>query len=104
MNYRRIAVAVIVFAGMCAAVALLSISPIDWSQWQPATCMPAGCFCEAVQEASSVRQPANTWSSMAYALVGVLVIAHAPAGGANRMRSTRLHPFIFGISAIAIGL
>jgi hypothetical protein len=36
--------------------------------------------------------------------VGVLVIAHAPAGGANRMRSTRLHPFIFGISAIAIGL
>jgi hypothetical protein len=104
MSARRIAVALIAFAGMCAGVAWLSVSQIDWSGWRAATCMPANCFCEAVRGETGVRQPVNAWSSLAFAWVGVLVMAYAPEEGANRMRVTRLHPFLFGLSAIVIGL
>jgi len=39
-----------------------------WTTWRPATCLPDDCFCEALRE-SLIRQPANTWSSFAFALV-----------------------------------
>lgn len=104
MSARRIALALIAFAGMCGFVALLSVAQIDWSGWRPATCMPADCFCELVRGDMGLRQPVNTWSSLAFAWVGVWVMAYAPADGANRMRNTRLHPFLLGLSAIVIGL
>ncbi len=40
--------------------------------WGPATCLPADCFCEALRD-SLVRQPANTWSSMAFVLAAVWI-------------------------------
>jgi hypothetical protein len=43
-----------------------------WDGWAPATCMPAGCFCEALAE-QTIRQPVNTWSSFAFVLAAVWV-------------------------------
>lgn len=40
--------------------------------WRPATCLPADCFCEALRD-SLVRQPANTWSSLAFVLAAVWI-------------------------------
>lgn len=40
--------------------------------WRPATCLPADCFCEAVRD-SLVRQPANTWSSLAFVVAALWV-------------------------------
>lgn len=38
----------------------------------PATCLPDDCFCEAVRD-SLVRQPANTWSSLAFVVVALWI-------------------------------
>jgi hypothetical protein len=103
MSTRRITVALLAFAGLCAGVAFLSLAQIDWSGWQQATCMPADCFCELVRGDAGLRQPVNAWSSLAFAWVGVWVMAYAPENGDNRMRATQLHPFIFGLSAVVIG-
>jgi hypothetical protein len=44
----------------------------------PATCLPDGCFCEAVRSAG-IAQPANFWSSFAFVGVAMLLwIKRAP--------------------------
>ncbi|MBE2251956.1 MAG: ceramidase domain-containing protein [Myxococcus sp.] len=43
-----------------------------WTDWTPATCMPDSCFCEAVRE-GAVRQPANTWSSLAFCVAAAVM-------------------------------
>src|SRR5688572_22117478 len=41
--------------------------------WKPASCMPDGCFCEAIRD-GVIRQPLNALSSLAFVIVGVLVV------------------------------
>lgn len=48
--------------------------PGPWENWRPATCLPDDCFCEALHE-GLVRQPANTWSSLAFLLVALWAAA-----------------------------
>lgn len=43
-----------------------------WAGWRPATCLPDRCFCEAIH-AGIIRQPANTWSSLAFVLAAFWV-------------------------------
>ncbi len=45
-----------------------------WASWRPATCLPDHCFCEGLRE-SLIRQPANTWSSLAFVAVALWVAA-----------------------------
>ena len=45
-----------------------------WASWRPATCLPDDCFCEALRD-SLVRQPANTWSSLAFVAAALWVAA-----------------------------
>ncbi|MEO8358755.1 MAG: ceramidase domain-containing protein [Vicinamibacteria bacterium] len=61
-------------------LAVLGLFTAPWSIWRPATCLPSNCFCEAVGD-GLIRQPANTWSSFAFVLVGVWVL--------SRLRGTR---------------
>src|SRR5688572_29172030 len=61
-----IVAAVIVLA---TGLILLSLPVRLWDDWQPASCLATGCFCEAVNNFSAVRQQANTWSSLAYVIV-----------------------------------
>lgn len=51
----------------------LPLAP-PWSSWRPATCLPDDCFCEGIRE-SIIRQPANTWSSLAFVIVAIWVAA-----------------------------
>jgi len=51
----------------------LQASGLHWEDQRPAVCMPDGCFCEAVR-AATIRQPSNTWSCLAYAQAGFLIL------------------------------
>ena len=68
-----------------------------WESWRQATCMPSGCFCEAVGE-GWLRQPANTWSSLAFVLVAVWIGVQQVDG---RFRSLQM---VFVASATLVGL
>lgn len=87
-------------------ISLLFISSlnINWEMWRIATCMPDNCFCEMIRFDKTVRQPANTWSSMIFTLVGLCIAAHA----LNRITSThqlsKSLALILSAALILIGL
>ena len=90
------------------ASALLSLGLVfaAWGGWKGRAnrCIEEdGCYCEAFQP-GSVRQPANTWSCLAFVAAGLLCAAHAvrredPRG--SRLASTVFHP---ALCATAIAL
>ena len=84
----------VVISGLCAVFASASL-PIDWSTWRPATCWPDACFCEAIS-AGSIRQPIDTWSNLAFVIVGMIVAADRVWRRPDRL--------IFAWACIAIGL
>ena len=43
-----------------------------WEGWQPATCMPSDCFCEAIGP-TLIKQPINTISSFLFVVVGFVI-------------------------------
>ncbi len=49
-----------------------------------ASCLPDACFCEQVGS-GLIRQPANTVSSLAFVLAGMVVWSLSPSEGANRL-------------------
>ena len=83
------------------------MTPIGWEGWARATCLPDHCFCEAIA-ARPVAQPANSWSSLAFVLAGLLV-AHWPAlagagGLKNRMAIEPAYRQLYGYALVATGL
>lgn len=89
-----------------------------WDGWLPATCLPDACFCEAIGS-GLIRQPINTWSNLAFVMVGgwVLLRLKSKAGSENTLKrvSTRFGwqtpisiggfaGWIYGSACIAIGL
>jgi hypothetical protein len=73
---------------------------VPWANWPPATCRPDHCFCEAIRS-GAVAQPADTWSSLGFVFVGLL-IAHAPSrGNDNPMAAYRR---IYGYALVLIGM
>ena len=53
-----------------------------WEDFAPASCLPDSCFCEAVRD-GAIRQPSNTWSSLAFCVAGAAMaveLARRPAG------------------------
>jgi hypothetical protein len=69
--------------------------------------MPADCFCEAIHT-GAVAQPANTWSSFGFVLIGLLIIRQSAEDShlrkTNLMTRQRAHPRLFGATLILIGL
>ncbi|MDN5795362.1 MAG: ceramidase [Intrasporangium sp.] len=63
-----------------------------------ATCLPTGCFCEAVHS-TGLAQPVNAWSSLAFVAAGVVVFL--PTGKpAHRERVLRM---LLGATLVAVG-
>jgi hypothetical protein len=99
-----------IFLALIVAVLVLSSFDVAWTDWRPATCMPAACFCENLRP-GTIRQPINTWSNFSFVLVGLLILALADqdfkrdrAGSPpNLIRSNRSYPRIYGLAVIAIG-
>jgi hypothetical protein len=84
------------------AFALAATPP--WESWRPATCLPDDCFCEALG-AGLIRQPANSWSSLAFVVVSLWVAVRVSRRG--RSISTALAPAeagLFAGSLLVVGL
>lgn len=63
-----------------------------------ATCLPTGCFCEAVH-ATGLAQPVNAWSSLAFVVVGGVVLL--PTG--QPARRERMLRILLGAALVAVG-
>jgi hypothetical protein len=74
---KRYSFSLISFLLLLVILAFLASFPMEWKLWRLASCMPDDCFCELIREGQTVRQPSNTWSSLAYALIGLMVLAHS---------------------------
>lgn len=50
----------------------------NWDSWPQATCLasPLGCFCER-DRGTLVRQPSNTFTNLAFTVVGAIVLLEA---------------------------
>jgi hypothetical protein len=102
-----------VLAATVAALAvfvLFAISPTRWIGWNPATCMPDSCFCEAVRE-GPIRQPANTASGLAFlpAAAAVLTMAsrrrrRAPHLPGIPLAARPIHAALYAGVTVLIGL
>jgi predicted membrane channel-forming protein YqfA (hemolysin III family) len=71
-------------------------APAHWLTG-PASCLPEHCFCEAVSSGLP-RQPADTWSSLAFVAVAVWVLARPRRGVARGLQ------VLYAGSLIALGL
>lgn len=75
-----------------------------WVSWRPATCLPDDCFCETLRD-GLVRQPANTWSSLAFVVVALWVAGRYRS--ARRQERAPLSPVEAALlvgSLVAVGL
>lgn len=93
----------LIFGLIAIAAVALGLSGITWAGWQPATCMPDGCFCEAIR-AGAVAQPVNTYTNLAFALVGLLIINSTRRGGESPFMQHRAYGYTFGGAVVLIGM
>jgi hypothetical protein len=88
-----------------ATVGALLLMHSTWDGMAPATCVP-NCFCEAVRIQSSFRQPANTWSSLAFVLSGTWIfgLLYRQAQQRATSRLTSLYAAVLAGTSIMIGI
>ena len=107
MNIKFFILPVIIFLALLGSAAALSSIEYSWTSWRPASCMPDNCFCEAIRP-GAVAQPANTWSSFGFVLVGLLVMRQSGEDlrllKQNLMTRWRAYPILFGAALIITGL
>lgn len=85
-------------------VGVLSILSSFWERLAPATCVP-NCFCEAVRFDGPLRQPVNTWTSVAFILAGAWLLA-VVSGTAEKhsRRFASIYAILLATSSIIIGI
>lgn len=71
--------------------------------WRPATCLPDDCFCEAVRE-TLVRQPANTWSSLAFVIAAAWVALRLRSSSRARSALPQAEAWLFVATLALLGL
>lgn len=71
--------------------------------WREATCLPADCFCESVRD-SLVRQPANTWSSLAFVVAAMWVALRLRFSERARAALPRAEAGLFLAALAIVGL
>ena len=98
------AIGLFFFIGVCIIFAMLMQLNINWDTWRIATCMPDECFCEQIHHDETIRQPANTWSSMMFALVGILIAVHAVISLNDQQKLSRMFALILSFALIFIGI
>ena len=65
-----------------------------------ASCMPNSCFCEAIRS-DGIKQPANTWSSLAFVVVAAMVLMRR-TGKPSAGRAG--YPLLYAFTLLVIGL
>jgi hypothetical protein len=102
MRYMVASLILTALTALATYAALLALGP-DWAHYLTASCTATHCFCEFPRAGALVVQPAATWSSFAYVLVGWLMIVAAGARG----RGSALGPVAartLGATAILVGV
>lgn len=84
------------------AFELLYLLGPDWRLFEPASCLSTHCFCEAPRTGAWLLQPANSWSSFGFVVVGAWIML----GATSRPQSAfhGLPVLWFGLTAIIIGV
>lgn len=100
-NRYTLAYPALAFGGIMLAMLLLSRAQFNWSDWQPATCMPGACFCESIR-GGAIRQPANSWSSLAFVLVSFWSLGVSYADRETRQRA--VYAVVFAASLFVVGM
>jgi hypothetical protein len=87
---------------IAATLALLRVVGPDWGRFLPATCLASHCFCETPRTGQLLLQPANSWSSFGFVLVGSWIML----GAGTRPHSALAGPAALwlGITAVIIGV
>lgn len=83
-----------------------------WAGWIPARGLLQPDYAERILQRAVFRTPANTWSNLAYVLVGFYAIALAwrdrrldsEGSSAGYLRATPLLGFLFGVACCYLGL
>jgi len=91
--------AAILISALTISILLMS-TPNTWESWYPATCLKTGCFCEASNTHSPIRQAANTYSSLGFVFSGMFIIASARKG----IRFAISYSILMGIASIIVGV
>jgi hypothetical protein len=72
------------------------------SAWRAASCMPDHCFCERIRD-GVMRQPANTWSSMAFVAAGFWILGSEGGTRGGKPSLRPVHRILLGIAVLLIG-
>ena len=62
--------------------------------------MPNACFCEAIRS-DGIKQPANTWSSLAFVVVAAMVLVRRTTKPSTGMAG---YPLLYAFTLLVIGL
>jgi len=71
--------------------------------WRPNTCLPDNCYCERpLDETYLIRQPANTWSNLAFTCSGIMVLLDKkfPEQPYVDRKKYRMFVAVFGIALV----
>lgn len=95
----------LVLTGLIALgfLALIAFLGPGWGIYAPASCTSTRCFCELPRTGNLLLQPANTWSSFGYVLIGCLMLvmrSDRDPGSAL----TKLSARALGVTAIVVGV
>jgi len=105
-HFRSFARPFVLFFLLTLVLIPLSWLPAPWAAWRPATCLPDACFCEAIGT-GFVRQPIDTWSNLAFVLVGLLIledVLRPSAARSNLLAQRRAYGTVYAMAVMLIGL
>jgi hypothetical protein len=99
-----------IFVLITVVLVPLSWLPAPWAAghpaaWRPATCLPDACFCEAIGT-GFIRQPIDTWSNLAFVLVGLLIledVLRPSSARSNLLAQRRVYGIIYAVAALLVG-
>lgn len=89
-----------VMISLLTVITLVALPVTVWDDWQPATCLKTGCFCESASEQSPLRQPVNAYSSLTFVLSGMIMMVQRKNAG----RLLHGYSAIMAVSCIVIGV
>jgi hypothetical protein len=104
----NITACLLAFGILLCPLVWLSTFQYSWTGWQPATCMPQSCFCEAVRS-GAVVQPSNTWSSLGFVVIGLFIMTSGgdrvgPLYGSAAIIEKKLYRVTYAFALVLVGL
>jgi dihydroceramidase len=95
----------VVLTGLLALGFIAGLSALgpEWATYAPASCTATRCFCEMPRTGTLLLQPANTWSSFGYVLIGCLMLVQ-PYERDSRSALSPLSARTLGVTSIVVGI